>query len=145
MQSDAPAYSRKRHRQVFLTMAAAEMALLSILILSFIRYRLTFDNIQMAAVLMVALAAGSWMVRHSFFLAQIVFLVSLVSLEVMLLVEPPFGTLSIFDIVWVTSDYLPLFFLVVDIAVLWFFVIRQGGAQEEEEEEDKEPAKPKKR
>ncbi|MDE1798689.1 MAG: hypothetical protein KGH63_04780 [Candidatus Micrarchaeota archaeon] len=134
MQSDAPMYSRKRHRQVFLTMAAAELTLLCVLIISFIRYRLQFDLIELAAGLMVVLALGSWLVRHSVVLAQVILFLSLISLELFLLADPPFQSFRLAGIIKITSDLLPALYLAVDVAVLWYFLLREAGLEDEEEE-----------
>jgi hypothetical protein len=134
MQRSAPSFSRKAHRQVFITMAAAEMALLCILILVFVRYHLTFDPIHISAALLVALAAGSWMVRRSVALAQMVFFFALAGLELFLLLDPPFKTLALLDIVTVNTDWLPPFFILLDIVVLWYFLVRAADMEDEENE-----------
>lgn len=136
MQTQAPSFSRKSHLQVFLTMAAAEIALLAVLILSFIRYRSQFDLVQLSGALILALVVGSWMVRRSLMLSQIVFFFSLLTVELYMMAEPPFQSFLIYSNISFTPDYLPLLFLALDVVVLGFFLLREAGLEEEVEGED---------
>lgn len=130
----APSFSDRHNRYVFLVMACAEVMLLMSLGLSFWVFLPKADPSLLGVGTIVAIAAGSFLVRRSVFLAQAVLFFSLLASELLLYLYLPLQPIPITLLQYefaLQSAHLPLVFLVVDLGLMLYFY-RAGASLESE-------------
>lgn len=127
-----PSFSGRLHQFTFLSMAAAELALLALSILLFIRFRNDFDPATLGSTLLVVLALGSWYLHRGLLPAHIIFFASLLSLEMLLLTTLPTQPIDLW-IYQMPFEYLLWAFVILDLLVLGA-LYNYGSASQDENE-----------
>ena len=132
----SPSFELGRSRSVFLSIAAAEIALLMLMVLLFIKLRTVVDAPILISVMIIIIGVFTYFARQSTILAQTVLMFCVLALEINLYMDLPPTQLQYYSLKANSTDLLPFIFVAIDIALAWWILARGIRVGEEEKVEE---------
>ena len=113
----APDFTARQRKARFIILAISEISLLALLLLLLVHFMPSFDLNLLLAGLVMAFGLLSLVVRKSSSHALLIFLFSLIGIELVLLSDLPPYSLNVLSWSFPSSAFLPLAFVLLDLAV----------------------------
>ena len=132
----SPFFSLGRNRDVFIILAAAEIALLMLMLLLFVKLRTMVDAPLLISAMLIVMGVFTYFARQSVTLAQSVLIFCVLALQIIFYVDLQPVQWQYFDLKINTNDVLPICFVVFDIAMVGWVLSRGIRVGEEERLED---------
>lgn len=131
-----PSFSQRRNRRVFLSIAAAEVALLTMLLLLFLRLRSSIDQSLLLSLILLVMGVLTYGFVRSVTLAQSALFLCTLGAEVLLYTGLPPMMLSFSSISVLSTDLMPPLFFALDVLlVVWIMGHGMGSLLEAEGKE----------
>ncbi|VVC01514.1 Uncharacterised protein [uncultured archaeon] len=116
----SPSFERKRGMQFFLSIAAAEIMMLMLMVVLFIKLRGSVDVPLMVSGMLIVIGVLTYFIRKSAIIAHSVLMFCVLALQIMLYMDLPKVQLGSGNIrgEFTTTDALPFLFVAIDILLV---------------------------
>jgi len=133
-----PSYERNRSMQMFISIAAAEIVMLTLMVVLFVKLRNDVDAPLLISVMIIVAGVLTYFIRKSVLVSHSVMMFCLLALQIIIYVDLPQMTpVGQGEIVVNPTDAIPLVFLIGDIFIVRWLLAH--GIEIEGEEDTTQP------